>query len=329
MSRVSFLLPIYSSAQFLGETLQSILAQDYKDFDVVIIDDGSTDDTAAIIHQFDDPRIKYHKTENGGLVNALNNGLEKLDCAYVARIDADDICLPYRLSRQLDFIQFTNAAAVSSQVVNINEAGRILGLSSDNERFFFPGPQAIPAHELYLPHPFMMARLDVLHDIGRYRHAHLSEDADLCWRLADQHRIALQWDVMGHYRLHSTSISNQGLRSGRVQAFYAQLAALSAVRRKAAKPEVSYDLTMQESIDKAVSITGLIDAFAVHLSECEKTHFAAATTFKYLDTSTYRYMPLAQADIDFAWASLPHITLGPDDKIKVDEILNAVQKKSS
>ncbi len=141
----------------------------------------------------------------------------------------------------------------------------------------------------------MMARLDVLHDIGGYRHAHLSEDADLCWRLADQHRIALQWDVMGHYRLHPTSISNQ-------------------------------DLTMQESIDKAASITGLIDAFAVHLSDREKTHLAAATAFKFLDTSNYRYMPLAQADIDFARASLPHITLGPDDKIKVDEILNAVQK---
>ncbi len=75
MSRISFLLPVYNGAQFLGETLQSILAQDHKDFDVVIIDDGSTDDTATIIDQFDDPRIKYHKTENSGLVNALNYGL--------------------------------------------------------------------------------------------------------------------------------------------------------------------------------------------------------------------------------------------------------------
>jgi glycosyltransferase involved in cell wall biosynthesis len=217
MPRVSFLLPVYNGERYLAETLESLLGQDYDDYDIVIVDDGSTDRTARLIDAVGSPRITYLYKANGGLVDALNFGLERLDCDFVARIDADDICFPTRLSQQLDFIAFTGAAAVSGQSLHIDTAGQVLGLSG-TFGIFNADPEWLPAIEPYLPHPFLFARLDVLRDLG-YRHAHLAEDADLCWRLAEEWPIAMQTRVLGKYRLHDESVSTRSLHGARVQAY--------------------------------------------------------------------------------------------------------------
>ena len=244
MPKISFLLPIYNGETFLCETMDSLLAQTHKDFEIVVIDDGSTDGTADVIKGYDDARIKYHHKENGGLVSALNMALDFMDCELVARIDADDICAPDRLARQAAFMGFTQAVAVSGRAVNIDPSGNVLGLNAPEQDFFQVDAEFIPAREPYLPHPFLMARLDVLRDIGGFRHAHLAEDTDLCWRLSQTDRIALQTAVLGKYRIHETSISNASTVGGRVQAFYSQLATLNAVRRDDGCDEVAYNLSM-------------------------------------------------------------------------------------
>ena len=81
MPKISLLLPIYNGEVFLAETMDSLLAQTHDDFDIVVIDDGSTDGTADVIHGYDDARIKYHYKENGGLFSALNMSLGMMDCA--------------------------------------------------------------------------------------------------------------------------------------------------------------------------------------------------------------------------------------------------------
>ena len=157
MPKISLLLPIYNGEVFLAETMDSLLAQTHDDFDIVVIDDGSTDGTADVINGYDDARIKYHHKENGGLVSALNMALGIMNCELVARIDADDICAPDRLARQSAFMDFTQAVAVSGRAVNIDPSGNVLGINAPEQDFFNVDAGFIPAREPYLPHPFLMA----------------------------------------------------------------------------------------------------------------------------------------------------------------------------
>ena len=326
MARVSVLLPVYNGEAYLAEALQSIIAQDYHDFDIHIIDDGSTDTTADIIDKLKDNRLNYHKIKNIRIVGALNYGLKLLDCEFVARMDADDISFPFRLSRQVDFLKFTQAVATSSRVININAAGRITSLSGDNTDFLNFDPKAIPAKEPYLPHPFMMVRLDIMRDIGGYRLAHLAEDSDLCWRLADTYRVALQSDVMGLYRSHSSNSSNEGLTSGYIQAFYSELAALNAARRQDKQTEVPYHLSPNDISDMTISIKNLTEAHTPYLSPVETNHLMAAASIKLLDISTYRYLPLSKEDIKFAKNCLAKIKLTKRDKQNTSRIFQQVRE---
>ncbi|MEM6622511.1 MAG: glycosyltransferase family 2 protein [Pseudomonadota bacterium] len=306
MPKVSFLLPVYNGAAYLAETLASLQAQDHDDYDVVVIDDGSTDQTPDIVAEFATrsgaPSIQYHRRAQSGLVDTLNHGLTLLDCDFVARIDADDVCLPSRLSQQLDFIAFTGAAAVSARSLHIDAAGQVLGLSGLHNHFD-ADPRRLPAAEPYLPHPFLLARLDVLAKLG-FRHAHLAEDADLCWRLAERWPIAMQKAVLGRYRLHDASVSTQSAASVKVQAFYSQVSALNAVRREEGQDEVPYDASMAEAL--AAGTQGwdaLIALLRHHLLDDEAPRLRAAAMLKLLDVSEWRgYTPTVQDMTDAASA---------------------------
>jgi glycosyltransferase involved in cell wall biosynthesis len=94
----------YNSAEFLPSSIKSILNQTYENFDFIIVDDGSTDNSKEIIDKFNDSRIKYYKIENSGLGAALNYGLDLAETELIVRMDADDISLPYRIERQFNFI---------------------------------------------------------------------------------------------------------------------------------------------------------------------------------------------------------------------------------
>lgn len=98
---VTVLVPAYNAAPYLRESLESILAQDYRDIELLLIDDGSTDDTAAVLATVDDPRLRVVRQDNTGLVGALNRGLDEARGDYLARMDADDIMPPGRLSAQV------------------------------------------------------------------------------------------------------------------------------------------------------------------------------------------------------------------------------------
>ncbi len=88
----------------LREAIRSVLAQDFHDFELLIVDDGSSDDTRQVIAQFSDERIRLLAQENKGISAALNAGLLAARGGYIARFDADDICFPQRLSRQVGFL---------------------------------------------------------------------------------------------------------------------------------------------------------------------------------------------------------------------------------
>lgn len=103
---VSVLMPAYNAAEHIGEAMDSILAQTFVDFEFLIINDGSTDNTVDIINGYDDPRIKLiHNDGNKGLIYSLNYGLEIAQGKYIARMDADDIAMDTRFEKQVSFLE--------------------------------------------------------------------------------------------------------------------------------------------------------------------------------------------------------------------------------
>jgi glycosyltransferase involved in cell wall biosynthesis len=102
--KVTVLMPAYNAGKYIGEAIASVLEQSFTDFELLIINDGSTDDTEKIIRSFKDPRIVLMSQENKGVSAALNLGLSYARANYIARFDADDICLPNRLKVQYEFI---------------------------------------------------------------------------------------------------------------------------------------------------------------------------------------------------------------------------------
>lgn len=297
MPEISFLLPVYNGERYLAETLRSLLDQDYEDYDVVIVDDGSTDRSREIIDRFGSDRLNVLERPNGGLVEALNFGLERMDCEYVARIDADDVCYPHRLKAQMAFMDFTSAAAVSARSLHIDEVGNILGVSG-SFGIFSADAYAVPALEPYLPHPFMFARRDVFDEIGGYRHAHLAEDADISWRLSERHQIAVHGEVMGKYRLHTDSISAKSIRNGRVQALFSQIAALNSRRREVERAEVEYDPSLGRALAAGDSWDRLFAFYDAALDTDEQIHVRLAAHLKLLDLARFRPYQLDMDDIE-------------------------------
>src|ERR1700753_1447270 len=102
--KLTVLMPAYNAGRYHAEAIRSVLDQSFTDFELLIVNDGSTDDTAKIIQSFKDPRIMLISQENKGVSAALNLGLAYAKAPIVARFDADDICYPERLKIQYDFI---------------------------------------------------------------------------------------------------------------------------------------------------------------------------------------------------------------------------------
>lgn len=104
MPIVSVIMPVYNQEQLVGSAIRSILNQSFEDYEFIIVDDGSTDDTVRVIERFDDPRISLIKAEHGGFIEALKIGTSHASGKWIARMDSDDISARTRLERQVAFL---------------------------------------------------------------------------------------------------------------------------------------------------------------------------------------------------------------------------------
>ncbi len=210
---VSILISAYNAERFIEETIQSILAQTLSDFECVIVNDGSTDRTAEIIQRYTgDPRIIFIDLPKVGLCVALNQGLERTRAPLIARMDSDDVMLPNRLERQVEFMNaHPELGGCASLYYLIDEHGGRIGVGSSPltsveniERHLANG-----GHLIY-PNPTTMIRRGVLKGLGGYRQEYAScEDVDLFMRMYEAGQIVL---VMPEYlllwRIHGASLSS-------------------------------------------------------------------------------------------------------------------------
>src|SRR6266571_502317 len=109
---ISIIMPAFNAERHIGESIQSVLDQTLGDWELIVVDDGSTDDTATVVGRFNDSRVHYVKRENGGQAAARNTGIRNSNGALIAFLDADDLWLPEKLARQVDVFQQTEADVV-------------------------------------------------------------------------------------------------------------------------------------------------------------------------------------------------------------------------
>jgi len=210
---VSVILPVYNGGKHLYESLGSILSQTYSDFEVIIINDGSTDDSVSVIQKFKDPRIRYHEQSNQGLAATLNRGIGLSRGRYLARQDQDDISLPKRFEKQVDFLESHPShgmvgtwAKIKGQDENIYRAHRH---PADSLRLKF---------ELLFNNPFVhssvMIRKNVFKKVGGYSTNTLRqppEDYELWSRVAREFKVANIPEILHVYREVPGSMSRDGI----------------------------------------------------------------------------------------------------------------------
>lgn len=209
--KVSVVMPVYNARRFLGEAVQSVLRQTYRDFEFLIFDDGSTDGSCKLLRQCAnaDPRIRLHFGSHRGHVYWLNVGIEQARGEFYARMDADDVSLPERFRRQVSFLDSHHEVlAVGCQTITISSAGLPI-----REKQWPTGHEEIEERLLDgyagLAHPSAMIRLSALRQVDGYREEYkVAQDIDLCLRLAEAGRLANLPDVLLLYRAHPASISH-------------------------------------------------------------------------------------------------------------------------
>lgn len=130
MAKISVIIPCYNQGRFLAEAIQSVVAQDYPDKEIIVVNDGSTDNTREVAASFGD-QILYLEQPNRGAASARNAGIRASRGEYIAFLDADDVCLPGRLAREAEILdRRPEVGLVASDAYLINTAGEILGLKS-------------------------------------------------------------------------------------------------------------------------------------------------------------------------------------------------------
>jgi glycosyltransferase involved in cell wall biosynthesis len=198
---VTVLLPVYNSERFLREAVESILAQTLESFELLIVDDGSTDGTEAICRSFSDPRVRVLRYEkNAGVIFALNAGIDLITTKYVARMDADDVSLPDRLARQVAFLESRpDIAACGCWLVELVD-GRLRDVMRRPNGAYLRQTAWRPV-PMYTP----CLKTEVLREL-RYRPEFVhAEDYDLQLRLCRGHRVDNVPAVLYRYRIHQAS----------------------------------------------------------------------------------------------------------------------------
>jgi glycosyltransferase involved in cell wall biosynthesis len=207
--RVSVLMPVYNGARYLDAAVQSILCQTYADFELVVVDDGSTDESLVRIAAYRDPRIRVVRSGNRGVGAALALAVEHARGEYLARMDADDISAPHRLQLQVACLDaHPDVGVVDAASHQMDRSGRPL---ADEEE---PAPPARAARRWKLlwrnviTHPTVMMRAAVLSRASAtYRAGCVSEDYDLWLRLLPHTEFLRLPERLLWYRRHSESIT--------------------------------------------------------------------------------------------------------------------------
>jgi glycosyltransferase involved in cell wall biosynthesis len=207
MPTISVILPVYNASEFLLEALESLTNQTYKDFEIIALNDGSTDNSLEILKEYaeKEPRLKIYSRENRGLPKTLNECVDYAKGEYIARMDADDISLPERFEKQLDFLEKNNLDLCGTQ-------HKCFGIT--NQQSDFPTTEASCNIGLLfyciLSHPTIMGKTSIFRKYRYNENLDCAQDYDLWSRMAAGGvKINNLSQVLLKYRINSNQISER------------------------------------------------------------------------------------------------------------------------
>lgn len=191
MPKLSVILPVYNGEKYLHAAIESILAQSFTDFEMLVMNDGSTDGSAAIISSFNDPRvIAIENEKNRGLIYTLNRGIDLAKGEFIARMDADDIALPERFARQIELLEKEDVAMVATTVKLIDEEGNPLpDWKADVNNISLQNIKTYLLRDNCIAHPTVMGKTSVFRSYKYRFNQKYSEDYDLWLRLVADGKI--------------------------------------------------------------------------------------------------------------------------------------------
>lgn len=204
---ITVLMPTYNGAKHIRTAIDSVLSQTFSDFELLIVNDGSGDDTLKVINSYNDNRIRIVTNEvNIGITKSLNRGLKEARGEYIARLDDDDIALPERLQKQCNFLNtHQDVVLVGSFVEYIDKNGNPIRIRKTPIK-----PRVIQYELIYANcfyHSALMFRKEEILSIGGYnedfKHA---QDYELFSRLRDGYKLANIPEVLIQYRMNPDSI---------------------------------------------------------------------------------------------------------------------------
>ncbi len=216
MVEVSVILPAYNCSAYLAEAVQSVLRQTFSNFELLLINDGSTDNTAFVIKSFSDERIvALDNNGNKGLIYTLNRGIREARGKYIARMDADDICLPQRLELQYNHLErHPGIAVVGSFYSVIDEDGKECGFYAPDREANTPANiRKMMPRENCIAHPSVMMRKEVAAAFMYAPYQKNIEDYDLWLRMLSRGKqLDKINEVLLRYRVHGASVTKQHLQ---------------------------------------------------------------------------------------------------------------------
>jgi glycosyltransferase involved in cell wall biosynthesis len=207
---VSIIMPTYNNAHFLPESLAAILKQTFRDFEIIIVDDGSTDDTETVVQPYRSS-IRFFRKENGGPAAARNLGIKNANGQLIAFLDADDLWLKDKLEIQVNYLNENPAVGlVFTDAVRFDAEGKFR--PSFRETYGYV-PSEKMFEQLLFDHfiamSSVMVRRRCLEDVGLFDESLTgAEDYNLYLRLAKKYEFGFLDNVMVHVRLHGASLSD-------------------------------------------------------------------------------------------------------------------------
>lgn len=240
---ITVLMSCYNAARWLDEAIKSVLNQTYCNFEFLIVDDGSEDDTLKIIKRYadQDTRIAFIAKHNTGLADSLNLGIREARGKWIARLDADDVCEPSRLEKQFDLARENPALVfIGTGLTMIDQNGAEL------RDYRYPSRHASLLKHLrtsrrFPPHSSAFYRTEVVRAVGSYRtRIRRAQDWDLWFRLSEVGELACIDESLVKIRKHSSQISHD--ESGKRQKLYSRIAMTSYWLRQYGFPDPVSDV---------------------------------------------------------------------------------------
>lgn len=209
MTKVSVIMPVYNGEKYLDEAIESILSQSYKDFEFIILDDGSTDSSPEIISRYYDSRIKLISLKHVGLVSALNEGIKKSTGEYILRCDSDDVSMPDRISTQVSILDNNPSIGMCGSWAEIidgigNKVGEMTYPPIDNRKI----KKYALLHSPFI-HPSVIMRKNILLQVGGYKNFRHVEDYELWTRILNRTETCNLPRFLIKYRIHDGQITKR------------------------------------------------------------------------------------------------------------------------